>query len=190
MGCRGLGLGQPRVLLGFEPVVLQQEADRARELEAVSTEMARLPPLTEETCAAILNEMSEVPLAAGTAVPGRRPLAQPELEQAQRVANATGTLGRVSRQHGPSATVQRQMEMEASYLFHLLREEHAPTIARVVSLLRADKACELLNLLRPEVRTEIIEILATLDPAPVEHVRRLENHGESESETGREPDAA
>lgn len=158
------------IILGPESASQILKTLEARELEAVSTEMARLPIITQELRAAILNEMSEVALAASTAVPGGLPFTQTALEKALGAPKAADILDRVSRQRGPSPAVQRMMEMEARHLFNVLREERTSTITMVVSHLRPDKASELLNLLRAEVRAQIIERLATLGPTPVEIV--------------------
>jgi flagellar motor switch protein FliG len=161
------------ILLGPESAAHILRTLEAHELEAVSVEMARLPLITQEMRQAILAEMSEVALAASTAVSGGLPFTQTALEKAVGAPKATDILDRVSKQRGPSPAVQRLVEMEPRHLFNLLKDEHVQTIALVASYLKPDRASEMLGLLRAEIRDQVIERLATLGPTPVEVVDTL-----------------
>jgi flagellar motor switch protein FliG len=142
-------------------------------LEAVSVEMARLPMITQEMRQAILAEISEVALAASTAVPGGMSFAQTVLEKALGNPQASELLDRVAHAHGPPPAMQRIVRMEPRQLVNLLRDEHPQTIALVASYLSPNRASELLSLLRPELRDQVIERLATLAPVPVEVVETV-----------------
>jgi flagellar motor switch protein FliG len=143
------------------------------ELESVSVEMSRLPMITQEMRHAVLAEVSEVALAASTSVPGGMPFTQTALEKAVGTPKANDILDRVSKQRGPSPSVQRMVEMEPRHLFNLLKDEHTQTIALVASYLKPERASELLSLLGAEIRDQVIERLATLGPTPVEVVDTL-----------------
>jgi flagellar motor switch protein FliG len=58
--------------------------------------------------------------------------------------------------------------MDPRQIFNLLRDEHVQAITFIVSYLSAEKAAQVLNLLRADQRDQIIERLAILAPTPVE----------------------
>jgi flagellar motor switch protein FliG len=138
------------------------------EMEAVSAEMTRLPMITQELRAAILSEMSEVALTAGTAIRGGVEFAQTALEKAVGTTKASDILSRVSRPAPPSSALQHLVEMEPRHLANLLKEEQPQTIALITSYLKPEKASEFFGLLRAELRDLVIERVATLSPTPVE----------------------
>jgi flagellar motor switch protein FliG len=158
------------IILGPESASQILRTLQSQELEAVSAEMARLPIITQEMRAAVLTEMSEVALAACTAVPGGVQFTHAALEKAVGGPKANDILDRVSRQRGVSLAVQRVIDMDPRHLFNLLRDERTQTIALIVSYLKPDKASEVLALLRPELRDRVIERIAILGPTPVEIV--------------------
>jgi hypothetical protein len=92
------------------------------------------------------------------------------LEKAVGAYKATEILNRVFPNRGSSGLVQRLQGMEPRHVFNLIKDEHIQTITLVTSYLLPEKASELLALLRVEMRDQIIERLATLEPTPVEVV--------------------
>src|SRR5205814_1061474 len=89
-------------------------------------------------------------------------------EKAVGTYRATDIINRISPHQGSSALVQHLLEMDPRQIFNCIKHEHIQTIALVTSNLRPDKASELLSLLRPELRDQAIERLATLEPTPIE----------------------
>jgi flagellar motor switch protein FliG len=69
--------------------------------------------------------------------------------------------------------VRRIADLEPRLLANLIKDENVQTIALVASYLRADKASEVLNLLRAEVRDQVIERLASLGPTPIEVIETV-----------------
>ena len=161
------------IVLGPESAAQILKTLDPRELETVSAEMTRLPVITQEMRAGILQEMSEVALAAGTSLRGGIEFTQTALEKAVGFSKASDILNRVSPSRPLSSSVQLLTELEPRQLFSLLKEEHVQTITLIASYLRPQKASELLNLLPPEVRGQAIERLATLGPTPVEVVEQI-----------------
>jgi flagellar motor switch protein FliG len=155
------------IILGPESAAQILKTLDSRELETVSAEMARLPMITQEVRNEILKEMSEVALTAGTALRGGVQFTQTALEKAVGSTKATDILSRVS-QRPVTAAVQNVTEMEVRNLYSALKDEHPQVIALVTSYLNPTKGSELLNFLRPELRDQVIERLATLGPVPVE----------------------
>lgn len=161
------------IILGPESAAQILKSLDGQDLDQVSTEMAKLPTITQELRAEILREMSEVALAASTNLRGGVEYTQTALEKAVGTYKATDIMNRISPQRGSSALVQRLQEMELRPIFNLIKDEHIQTITLVTSYLRPERASELLSLLRPELRDRVIERLATLEPAPIEVVETI-----------------
>jgi len=145
------------------------------ELETVSAEMTRLPAITPELREQILSEMSEVALTAGTALRGGVDFAQQALEKAVGASKASDIIERVTPVQVGAGPMGRITDIEPRLLFNLLRNEHPQTIALVASYLRTEICSELLGLLGDDLREQVIERLATLEPVPVEVVEVVGN---------------
>jgi flagellar motor switch protein FliG len=155
------------IILGPESAAQILKTLDSKELESVSAEMARLPMITQEVRNQILREMSEVAVTASTALRGGVQFTQTALEKAVGSTKASDILSRVS-QRPVTAAVQNISDMEVRNLYSALKEEHPQVIALVSSYLNPAKGSELLNYLRPELRDQVIERLATLAPVPTE----------------------
>jgi flagellar motor switch protein FliG len=69
--------------------------------------------------------------------------------------------------------MQQIVDMEPRHLLNLMRYEQFQTMALVTSYLTNEKASQLLTLMRPDVREQVIERLATLAPASIEVVQSV-----------------
>jgi flagellar motor switch protein FliG len=172
-------LSQLQKLAGF---LLMLEPDNAArileqlepsELEAVSAEMAKFSVISQPLQDEILAEFMPVALQAATAVPGGVDRAKVILEKAVGLFRASDIIGRVSVRRPTVAAMQEIVEMDPRALHNVLRHEQLQTIALVVSYLPAGKASELLNLVRPELREQVVERLATLSPTSLDVVESV-----------------
>jgi flagellar motor switch protein FliG len=161
------------IILGPETAAQILKTMDTVELEEVSTEMTKLPMITQELRTAILSEMSEVALAAGTALRGGLEFTQTALERALGTGKATDILNRLSPNRVTSPAVQQLIEMEVAHIYNLIRDELEQTIALVVSYLRTDRASALLTMMQPDRRTAVVERLARLEPSPIEIVEKV-----------------
>jgi flagellar motor switch protein FliG len=143
------------------------------ELDAVSGEMAKFPMIPQQTQRDILKEFTEVAVEASTGILGGVGYTQSALEKSVGVFRATNIVGRVAPVRTPFAAMQQIIEMEPRQIQNLLKQEQPQTIALVMSYLGAAKSAQLLVLLRPEVREQVVERLATLAATPIEVVEKL-----------------
>jgi flagellar motor switch protein FliG len=143
------------------------------ELESVSAEMAKITMISAELQADILREFTDVAVQASTSLRGGLDFTQTSLEKAVGVFKATSIMGRVAPRHAPVAAMSQIVDLEPRQIFNLIKTEQPQTIALVCSYLPADRASEFMNLLRNDVRDQVIEKLATLAPTPVEVVERV-----------------
>ncbi len=146
------------------------------ELEAVCREMAKLPVISDEIRQFALDEFSTlVDVGYGSAlggtsyVRGTLELARGEHRAAyllERVAPAAGG-------DGGGASLPQFEGMDTRQVFSLLRGEQPQTVAFLLSQLDFAKAGEILRMLDPEQRAEVIERLGEMETTSPEVVRRI-----------------
>src|SRR5262245_7615694 len=154
------------IILGPESAAQILRSLSPQDLKVVSTEMTKMPLITQELRADIMREMSAVAMAASTGLRGGVEFAQNALEKAVGRGQASDILNRVSVDRGSLSAAQRLSDMEVRHVFNLIKDEHVQTIALVTSYLKPEKACEFLGLLPPESHDRVIERLATLEATP------------------------
>jgi flagellar motor switch protein FliG len=166
----------------FAAFLLMLDADNAArimgqleesELEEVSAEMSKLPTITQELQSEILQEFSPVAVEAVTSVAGGADRVKTILEKAVGLYRASDILGRVTTQRPSVAAMHEIVDMEPRAIYNALRTEQLQTVALVVSYLPPDKGSQVLNLVRPELREQIVERLATLAPTSMEVVESV-----------------
>ena len=143
------------------------------ELEAVSAEMARLTFISQEMQREILQEFTDVAVAASAAVLGGPGYAKKALERSVGPSRASDIIRRVAPSAAPVPSMEPLLEMDPLELFNLLKSEQPQTIALFVSYLPPAKSSQLLALLPPAALDEVVERLATMGPAPVEVIERV-----------------
>src|ERR1700723_2801085 len=116
----------------------------------------------------ILMEFSNVAVSASTSVSAGVEVTRNTLEKALGSFKASDVLGRVTSTRAPIGAMQSIADMDPRHIFNLLRDEKVQAITFIISHLSPEKAAQVLNLLRPEQRDQVIERLATLAPTPVE----------------------
>jgi flagellar motor switch protein FliG len=143
------------------------------ELEAVISEMTKMPLLSQELQEEILNEFNDVAVQASTSIRGGIEFTQTTLEKAVGLFKASNIISRVAPQRPSVAAIQQIVDLEARQIFNLIKTEQPQTIALITSYLPPDKASQLLLMLRQDQRGEVIERLATLSATPIEVVEKI-----------------
>jgi flagellar motor switch protein FliG len=156
------------VMLGADSAAAILKQMPPREMEAVSREMARFSLITHELQQEILSEFSDVAVAASTSVVAGVDTTRHALEKAFGSFKASDVLGRVTSTRPAAGAMQVIADMDPRHIFNLLRDEQTQAITFIVSHLSAEKAAQVLNLLRPEQREQVVERMAILAPTPVE----------------------
>ena len=156
------------VMLGSESAAAILKQFQPREIEAISREMARFNLITRDQQQEILMEFSNVAVSASTSVSAGVEVTRNTLEKALGSFKASDVLGRVTSTRAPIGAMQSIADMDPRHIFNLLRDEKVQAITFIISHLSPEKAAQVLNLLRPEQRDQVIERLATLAPTPVE----------------------
>ena len=162
------------IMLGPDSGAIVLRQFSPREIDAISREMTRFNLITRELQGEILREFSDVAIAASTSVSAGVEATRLTLEKAVGSFKASDILGRVVPSRGTAGgAMQVIADMDPRHIFNLVRDEHVQAITFIVSHLSAEKASQVLNLLRTEQRDQVIERLATLAPTPVEVAEKV-----------------
>ena len=144
-----------------------------QELEAVASDMLKVTSISQEMQREILREFSPLAVEAATAISGSLDHVQQLLDKSVGLLRASDIIGRVSPLRAPVAAMQQIVEMDPRHLLNLLRQEQLQTIALVASYLTKEKASQLLTLMRPDMRDQVVERLATMAPTSIEVVESV-----------------
>ncbi len=143
------------------------------EVEAISTELAKMDYRPIETVETVLNEFYELCLTQKVVTEGGVDYAREILEKAFGPEAATSLLNRITKQ---LKTKSFDFVRRADYknLLAIVQNEHPQTIALILSYARSDQASAILAELPKEKRVDVVERIARMDRASPEVVKALE----------------
>ena len=166
-------LGALLIILGPESAAQLMKSLDEHDLESLSLEMSKLASISQDLQWEILREFTDVAVQAGTAILGGVGFTRTALEKSVGMFRASDIIGRIAPAPAPVAAMKQIVDMDGRQLCNLLKQEQPQTIALIVSYLSPEKSSQLLLLLRPDLRDQVIERLATLAPTPVEVVEKM-----------------
>jgi flagellar motor switch protein FliG len=154
-----------------EAEVLRQFDDEV--VESLCREMAALAIIPESVQKQAIDEFIGVVAQSGSAVFGGIAYTQRALEIAKGDYKASSILSHV----GPVGTavdvIKDISEMEGRQIFNLIKGEQPQTLALVLSYLDGAKAAQVLALLTPELREEVVERLGTIESTSLDMVGKI-----------------
>ena len=151
--------------------ILKNFDDNEREL--VCAEMATLPLLDSNQQGAVLQEFTGMAVEARSGISGSVDFTRAVLEKSVGLFKAAEIIGRVGTARTSVATMQQIIDLDATSISNLIKEEDAQTIALVLSYLSSAKGSEVLMTLPERQREIVVEKLATLESTPIEVVETL-----------------
>jgi flagellar motor switch protein FliG len=131
-------------------------------LEAVTAAIAGFGMITREVQLHVVNELADVAMKGAISVTGGIDRARNILELGAGERKASSILGRISSEPVRLEATQALTDMDAAQIFNLIRNEEPQTIALVASYLTVGKTAQLLTLMRPEVREQVVVRLASI----------------------------
>jgi flagellar motor switch protein FliG len=161
------------VMLGPEGAAQILKAFDESEIERISREMAKLPPIAPAVQLKVMQEFTGMMLDADTSVQGGLQCVQRVLEKAVGTFRATNIMSRVAPARVSLPDLRQIADSEPRDIFNLIRNEQPQVFALVLSFLGPEKASQTVTMLPEEQRHEVLERLATLTPAPIEAVETV-----------------
>ena len=143
------------------------------ERELVCAEMANLPLLDSNQQGAVLQEFTEMAVEARSGISGSVDFTRAVLEKSVGLFKAAEIIGRVGTARTSVATMQQIIDLDATSISNLIKEEDPQTTALVLSYLSSAKGSEVLMTLPERQREIVVEKLATLESTPIEVVETL-----------------
>ncbi|MFZ9856556.1 MAG: flagellar motor switch protein FliG [Limisphaerales bacterium] len=161
------------VLLGEESASILIKSLDDNERELVSSELVNLPLLSVEQQTQVLKEFTEMAMQANSSVGGSVEYTRVVLEKSVGLFKAAEIVGRVGTRRTSVAAMQQIIDLDATSICNLLKEEQPQTVALVVSYLTAQKGSEVLKNLPESLQEQVVERLATLASTPIEVVETV-----------------
>lgn len=145
------------------------------QLEAIAREMVSIPYVDPTMRDSILEEFAGVVSESLQAAIGGPSVAHQTIERAKGDYAATKVMSRVAPL-SPSDFDDGISEMDGRQIFNLLRAEQMQTIAFILSFMEPQKAGEVLRLMSPEQREEVLERLGVMEPTSREWIRKVSHN--------------
>ncbi len=161
------------VMLGPDSAAVVLRQFQPREIETISREMSRFNLISRDQQQQILQEFSAIAVSASTSIYAGIDVTRNTLEKALGAFKASDVIGRIATTRAPLGSMQIIADMDPRHIFNLIRDEQAQVITFVISHIAPEKSAQVLNLLRPDQRDQVIERLATLAPTPVEVAEKV-----------------
>lgn len=161
------------IMMGPEAAAQILKCLDEHELEVITAEMAKQSLVSIDVQVAILREFADVAVQASTSVRGGNEFAQQTLEKALGSIKAGVVINRLQPTRTPVGALEKVVDLDPRQIFNLVKQEQPQTIALITSYLPAEKASELLSMMKEEQRDQVVERLATLSPTPVEVVEKM-----------------
>lgn len=157
------------------------------QLEAVAREMAQMSYVDPSMKDAILDEFSGVVSEGLQGAIGGVSIAHRALERAKGDYTADKVMSKVAPV-SPSDLDEGMSEMDSRQIYNLLRYEQMQTVAFILSFMESTKAAEVVQLLAPEQREEVIERLGLMEPTSRDWIKKvsvnLQRHFDRRSQQG------
>lgn len=160
------------VLLGPESAGELLRQFDGSQLEAVAREMVSIPYVDPEMRDSILEEFANVVSQSMQAALGGVSVAHESLERAKGDFTAQKLILRVA----PTSSAELSegiSEMDGRQIFNLLRAEQMQTIAFILSFMEPAKSSEVIRLMSPEQREEVIERLGVMEPTSRDWIKKV-----------------
>lgn len=148
--------------------ILKQFEDT--DIVAISSEMAKIETVDFTTQTQIIEEFARIALDASVAISGGARYTQQVLEKSIGAFRAYELVQRIAPKRQTTANAEMLREFDPQHLFNLLKSENTQTIAFVLSYVDPSKCAETLALFRSDVREEVVERIATMEPTSLDVV--------------------
>lgn len=164
------------VIVGAEVAATILKDFDEKEVEDLSKEMVKIDFIPGPLKDAILAEFSAITIEAVASTSGGATFAKLALEKALGSFKASEIIRRVAPYKMRSVDVTVLRDIQPRPLMNLLRKEQLQTWALVLSYLEPPQCAEVIELLPPDFRVDLVERLATMEPVASEVVEIVLQH--------------
>jgi flagellar motor switch protein FliG len=147
---------------------------RQEDIEALTSQVARLGDIESEMRDAILGEFDEMMMANSYLTEGGLEVARDILFQALGQDRAMEVLERIQQSEASAGAFQKLTNVDGQQLVNLIQGEHPQTISLILGQLKAKQAASVLVALPAEVQPDVISRMATMGQSSPEMVAEIE----------------
>ena len=150
------------VMKGFENV----------QLEPICREMVAMPLIPGAVQRELMKEFADLVAEGSTATLGGLDFAHAALELAKGDYAASSILNRCEPA-GRSEANEEIRQMEGRQVLNLVKSEQPQTVAFILSCMDTVKAAEIVGMLAPDLREEVVERLGAMEPTSRDSIHRV-----------------
>ena len=161
------------VVIGPEAAAALVNHFEDHEVEAICREITKYQMIDKEVKDQVMKEFTEVILSSMGSVLGGPQFAHRTLELAKGDFKANSLLSRLSPIGNSLEVIKEIGDMEPRQIYNLIRDEQSQTIAFIISYLNINKAAEVIEMLAPNIREEVVERLGGMETTSLEHVGKV-----------------
>lgn len=161
------------VILGPQRAAQLLQSFEEDEIEQLCREITQFDVIDEQLQRRITDEFSVLLAESVTSVLGGPRFAQKTLSMVKGDYHANHLLSRLAPLENTGEIKHALSEMPLRLVFNFLREEQAQTIAYVLAFLSPDRTAEVIKMLAPSQREEVIERIGLMEEVSLEHVHKL-----------------
>jgi flagellar motor switch protein FliG len=143
------------------------------QVELICRELAELNVVDEATQRAVMLEFAGIVFEGTTSLLGGMEFAQAALEKARGGYEATHILDRITPAGQGVEGGEEIRQMEVRQIMNLIKTEQPQTIAFILSNLEPAKAADVMKLLTPEEREEVVERLGGMEETSRDVVAKI-----------------
>lgn len=136
------------------------------EVEAISREMVEIDLIDEDIQKSVIKEFSGLLLESAGSVKGGYDVALQTLEKTKGAYVARNIVGKMAPTKDSKEVIDEIGEMEARQIANLIKGEQPQTISFLLGSMEEHKAAEMIQLLSPEIRSEVVLRMGNLEPTP------------------------
>ena len=143
------------------------------DVEALCREIASIKIIDDEIRDKVLEEFASIIGDSITSITGGSVFAQKALELSIGDYKAASIIDKIAPGGSAVELIKEVGDMKPRQIFNLMKNEQPQTIAFLVSHLNLAKAVQVVDMLPPKVREEVVEYIGTMDSTPLEMVARV-----------------
>ena len=162
------------VTMGREAASEVFRSMRQEDIEALTSQVARLGDVEPETRDLILDEFDEMMMANSYLTEGGLEVARDILYSALGQERAMEILEKIQQSEASAGAFQKLKNVDEKQLVNLIQGEHPQTISLILGHLKAKQAAGVLTALPAEVQPDVISRMASMGQISPEAVAEIE----------------
>ncbi len=161
------------VVIGPDRAAQLLQSFEEEEIEQICREITQFEIIPEDLQRRVAEEFSFILAESVSSILGGPRFAQKALSMVKGDYHANHLLSRLAPLENTGEIKHALSEMPSRLVFNFLREEQPQTIAYVLAFLPPDRAAEIIKMLAPSQREDVVERIGMMGEVSLEHIHKL-----------------